>query len=95
MEWHCRPSDPGLAGWAGKASVPCADSPSAALAQLSRRELSVLQMIARGLRNQDIAEHLHLSLHTVKSHAQRINVKLGVSSRVQAVVRAKELSLIG
>ncbi|MDD2058469.1 LuxR C-terminal-related transcriptional regulator [Pseudomonas sp. GD03860] len=61
---------------------------------LSRRELTVLEMIAQGLSNQQIAGELHLSLHTVKSHAQKINAKLGVSSRTQAVARATHLGLI-
>jgi ATP/maltotriose-dependent transcriptional regulator MalT len=61
---------------------------------LSQRELSVLEMISRGLSNQEIAESLFISLHTVKSHAQKINVKLGVSRRTQAVVRAKMLGLV-
>ncbi|MNG26955.1 Transcriptional regulatory protein LiaR [compost metagenome] len=61
---------------------------------LSRRELSVLEMIAQGLSNHEIAERLFISLHTVKTHAQRINFKLGVERRTQAIVRAKELGLV-
>nr|WP_082805328.1 LuxR C-terminal-related transcriptional regulator [Pseudomonas sp. BMS12] len=63
------------------------------LALLSKRELDVLKLIARGLSNQQIAEELFISLHTVKTHAQRINFKLGVERRTQAVARAKELGL--
>ncbi|MNY39096.1 Response regulator protein VraR [compost metagenome] len=61
---------------------------------LSRRELTVLEMIAQGLSNQEIAQGLHLSLHTVKSHAQKINAKLGVSRRTQAIAQAKHLGLV-
>ena len=56
---------------------------------LSKRELAVLGLIAQGHSNQQIAEQLYISLHTVKTHARRINVKLGVQRRTQAVARAK------
>ena len=60
---------------------------------LSRRELDVLKLIAQGCSNQQIAECLFISLHTVKTHAQRINAKLGVKRRTQAVLRGKDLGL--
>ncbi|MGB4074089.1 MAG: LuxR C-terminal-related transcriptional regulator [Pseudomonas sp.] len=80
---------PALMRWAGEASRN--DGVPAAL--LSRRELDVLKLIVRGYSNQQIAESLFISLHTVKTHAQRINFKLGVERRTQAVARAKELGL--
>ena len=58
---------------------------------LSSRELAVLGLIAQGLSNQEVAEQLFISLHTVKTHARRINGKLGVARRTQAVAKAKEL----
>lgn len=58
---------------------------------LSKREEAVLGLIAQGCSNQQIAEQLYISLHTVKTHARRINVKLGVERRTQAVARAKAL----
>lgn len=58
---------------------------------LSNRELTVLRLIAQGCSNQEIAEQLFISLHTVKTHARRINTKLGVARRTQAVARAKAL----
>jgi len=61
---------------------------------ISEREQGVLELIAQGLSNQDIADRLHISLHTVKTHARRINAKLGVRSRTQAIVRARELGLL-
>lgn len=70
------------------------DAEDGAMVLLSQRELEVLQLIARGLSNQQIAEKLFISLHTVKTHAQRINFKLGVERRTQAVAQAKELGLL-
>jgi LuxR family maltose regulon positive regulatory protein len=61
---------------------------------ISEREKGVLELIARGLSNQDIADQLHISLHTVKTHARRLNAKLEVKSRTQAIVRATELGLL-
>jgi LuxR family maltose regulon positive regulatory protein len=61
---------------------------------LSERELEVLQLIADGLKNQEIANRLYLSLHTVKIHARRIYAKLGVSSRTQAAAKAKSLGIL-
>ena len=62
-------------------------------ASLSERELEVLHKIAEGLSNQEIADQLFISLHTVKTHARKINVKLGAKSRTQAIHRAQELQL--
>ncbi|UUY09325.1 LuxR C-terminal-related transcriptional regulator [Pseudomonas sp. J452] len=62
---------------------------------LSKREAAVLRLIAQGCSNQQIAEQLYISLHTVKTHARRINVKLGVERRTQAVARAKALGWMG
>jgi len=61
---------------------------------LSARELAVLRLIAQGCSNQEVAEQLFISLHTVKTHARRINGKLGVARRTQAVARAKGLGLL-
>lgn len=61
---------------------------------LSGRELEVLDLIAQGNSNQQIAEQLFISLHTVKTHARRIHSKLGVERRTQAVAMAKKLGLI-
>ncbi|MBZ9783103.1 LuxR C-terminal-related transcriptional regulator [Pseudomonas sp. REP124] len=61
---------------------------------LSGRELEVLSLIAQGNSNQQIAEQLFISLHTVKTHARRIHSKLGVERRTQAVATAKKLGLI-
>ncbi|WP_433738738.1 LuxR C-terminal-related transcriptional regulator [Pseudomonas putida] len=72
------------------------DEPAATLDAnpLSGRELEVLGLIAQGNSNQQIAEQLFISLHTVKTHARRIHSKLGVERRTQAVATAKKLGLI-
>ncbi|UZE95186.1 LuxR C-terminal-related transcriptional regulator [Alkalimarinus alittae] len=61
---------------------------------ISEREKGVLELIAQGLSNQDIADKLFISLHTVKTHARKINNKLGVKSRTQAIVKARQLGLL-
>ena len=50
--------------------------------------------MADGLSNQEIADSLFISIHTVKTHSSKIFEKLGVKRRTQAVVRAKELGLL-
>lgn len=61
---------------------------------LTERELEVLQLIAAGLSNQAIAETLVIAAGTVKRHTANIYGKLGVNSRTQASVKARELNLI-
>jgi LuxR family maltose regulon positive regulatory protein len=61
---------------------------------LSERELEVLQLIAEGLTNPEIASRLFLSLNTVKAHTRNIYGKLGVHSRTQAVARARALGAL-
>jgi LuxR family transcriptional regulator, maltose regulon positive regulatory protein len=61
---------------------------------LSEREVEVLQHIADGRTDQEIADRLYLSLYTVKVHARNIYGKLGVNKRMQAVARARELGVL-
>ena len=61
---------------------------------LSSRELEVLQLMAEGLSNQEIAERLFLSLATVKTHSSNLFLKLDVKRRTQAVEKARQLRLI-
>lgn len=73
---------------------PQAAPTGAAQNPLSQRELEVLQLIALGNSNLEIADRLYISLHTVKTHARRIHSKLGVERRTQAVAKAKTLGLM-
>lgn len=61
---------------------------------LSQRELDVLELIAKGHSNQEIAEALFISLNTVKTHSSSLFSKLGVNRRTQAVQHAKENRII-
>ena len=62
--------------------------------RLSPRELEVLQLMANGLSNQQIAERLFVSLNTIKTHTSNLFLKLEVERRTQAIDKAKRLSLI-
>ena len=72
-----------------------AGSAAADLAEpLTMREAEVLNLIAAGMRNQEIADHLFISLSTVKRHIANAYGKLGVSHRTEAIARANELKLL-
>lgn len=62
--------------------------------RLSKRELDVLQHVASGLSNPEVAAMLNLSRHTVKQHTSAVYRKLGVRNRAQAASRAQELGLL-
>jgi LuxR family maltose regulon positive regulatory protein len=61
---------------------------------LTERELDVLRHIALGQSNTEIAQALIVAVSTVKTHINRIFGKLGATSRIQAVARARELHLL-
>lgn len=61
---------------------------------ISKREYEVLELMAKGLSNQEIAEKLFVSLNTVKTHTSNLFVKLDAKRRTQAIQKAKELGLI-
>jgi NarL family two-component system response regulator LiaR len=61
---------------------------------ITRRELEVLELVARGLSNREIGETLFVSENTVKTHCSRAFDKLGARRRTEAVQRSKELGLL-
>ena len=61
---------------------------------ISNRELEVLQLMAMGQSNQEIAGHLFVSLNTVKTHTSNLFMKLDVKRRTQAVDKARKLGLV-
>ncbi|GGG05856.1 helix-turn-helix transcriptional regulator [Paenibacillus abyssi] len=61
---------------------------------LTNRETEILQLMAQGLSNKEIAERFNLTEGTVKNYAYNIYGKLGVKRRVQAVTKARELQLL-
>src|SRR5580658_2992908 len=61
---------------------------------ITRRELEILELVARGLSNREIGETLFVSENTVKTHCSRAFDKLGARRRTEAVQRSKELGLL-
>jgi DNA-binding NarL/FixJ family response regulator len=68
-------------------------APTEAFPQLTAREGEVLDLIARGLNNVEIARRLYLSQKTVRNHVSNVFLKLQVADRPQAIVRAREAGL--
>ena len=73
---------------------PARTATPASLESLTQRELEVLQLVARGLSNQEIADEIFVSETTVKTHVGRVLMKLGLRDRVQAVVLAYESGVV-
>jgi LuxR family maltose regulon positive regulatory protein len=72
----------------GKSTAPSLAEP------LTPREVETLRLIAAGMRNQEIADHLFISLSTVKRHIANTYGKLNVGHRTEAIARANELNLL-
>lgn len=78
-------------------AVPPAADPNASLPsyeQLTERELEVLLLVARGRSNQEIADELVISVHTAKTHVNRIMAKLHAHDRAQLVIFAYESGML-
>ena len=67
--------------------------PRSVFPELTDREREILDLIAAGKNNQEIAETLYLSLKTVRNYVSNIFTKLQVADRAQAIVRAREAGL--
>ena len=61
---------------------------------ITARELEILELIAHGMSNREIAERLYVSENTVKTHSSRVFSKLGAKRRTQAVQLGKEFGLL-
>jgi ATP-dependent transcriptional regulator len=70
------------------------DHPGLEKLGISKREFEILQLMAAGLSNQEIADKTFVSIHTVKTHVSNLLFKLDAKRRTQAVTRARELQLI-
>jgi len=81
-----------IAHFAGQARGPARGR--AVLDELTEREREVLLLVAQGLSNPEVAERLHVSLPTAKTHVSRILTKLGARDRTQLVVIAYESGLV-
>jgi LuxR family transcriptional regulator, maltose regulon positive regulatory protein len=84
-----------LAAFARQADLqPASVTPPPSEEPLSEREREVLRLIAEGLSNQQLAARLYLSPHTIKVHTRNIYGKLDVTSRTQAVAKARALGIL-
>jgi LuxR family maltose regulon positive regulatory protein len=83
-----------LAAFRDNEFYPSSTSLQPLIERLSEREIEVLQLIAEGLTNPEIASRLYLSLNTVKVHTRNIYGKLGVHNRTLAVTRARALGIL-
>jgi len=73
---------------------PGVEEPAAPVEPLSAREIEVLELLAEGLSNREIAQRLYISPNTVRVHTHHIYGKLGVGNRMQAVSRGRALGLL-
>lgn len=81
-----------IAHFADRSRAPATSPPG--LAELTDREREVLSLVAQGLSNAELAQTLHVSLPTAKTHVSRILTKLGARDRTQLVILAYTLRLV-
>ena len=62
--------------------------------ELTPREIMVLRLLGKGIKNTDMAKELSVSLHTIKAHLESIYPKLRVNTRLQAVLRGVQLGIL-
>ena len=79
---------------AGQPTSTAAQTAAGLVEPLTPREVEIVRLIAAGMRNQEIAEHLFISLSTVKRHIANAYRKLEVGHRTEAVARANEMNLL-
>jgi len=82
------------AAFSDKELHPASPSSQPLIEPLSSREIEVLNLIAEGLTNPEIASRLYLSLNTIKVHSRNIYGKLGATNRTQAAAKARELGIL-
>ena len=76
------------------AQVKVGGEPTGPQVELSKREREVLERLARGLSNEQIAAELGVAVQTVRNYVSTVYDKLGVSSRPQAIVWARERGIV-
>jgi len=86
--------EPGAARAAEAAGAAGGHPGEALLERLSKREREILELVAQGLANPEIARRLFVSLATVKTHINNVYGKLGAKSRTDAVARARRVGLL-
>ena len=94
---HLAANNPVTANYARSLVAHCDPEtavPNPTVQPLSPRELEVLQHLAAGRSNREIANEMVLSLNTIKAHTRRLYAKLDVNNRTQAVARARTLHLL-
>ena len=74
---------------------PSLNDAARAIGSLSDREREILKLVGRGMSNKEIGRSLRIGPETVKWHLKNLFAKLEVPNRIQAVNRARSLSMIG